>query len=105
MEEALGTVGGKASAAECGWPLGPSRAPATLPRGELAARVGQGGSRVVRGRFGWAGALQSCHPHHGRPSRRQNTGLGLNRLALTVAAPLGRHQLRDWLGGEFSSGW
>ena len=34
VEEALEMLGGKASAAECGWPLGPSRAPATLPCGE-----------------------------------------------------------------------
>ena len=36
-EEALGTVGGKAGAAVCGWPFGPPRVPTLLPRGEERA--------------------------------------------------------------------
>ena len=34
VEKALETVGGEAGAAARGWTLGPSRAAATLPRGE-----------------------------------------------------------------------
>ena len=49
VEKALETVGGEASAAARGWSLGPPRAAVTLCH---AARVGQGGSRVVRGRLG-----------------------------------------------------